>query len=192
MAAVTVCSDFWRPRKENLPLLPLFPLLVAMKWWSCFTLFYFFLVLSFKPAFSLSSFTLIKRIFSSSSLSAIGVVSSAYLSLLIFLLAILIPPCWWRLEIPWHCLRGHSHFLQCPLFAQPPFLPENVSRTQSPSKPLPAWGLIEQWSSSSIQLTFHTTEPGLYLSSLAIRNEKFSTRLSILLFIHSNQHGWTG
>ena len=35
------------------------------------------LTLSFKPAFSLSSFTLIKRFFSSSSLSAFGVVSSA-------------------------------------------------------------------------------------------------------------------
>ena len=48
-------------------------------------------MLSFKPAFSLSSFTFIKRLLSSSSLSAIRVVSSAYLSLLIFLLAILIP-----------------------------------------------------------------------------------------------------
>ena len=49
--------------------------------------------LSFKPGFSLSSFTLIKRLFSFSSLSAIRVMSSAYLTLLIFLLAILIPAC---------------------------------------------------------------------------------------------------
>ena len=48
---------------------------------------------SYKPAFSLSSFTFSKRLFSSSSLSAISVVSSAYLRLLIFLLAILIPVC---------------------------------------------------------------------------------------------------
>jgi len=48
-------------------------------------------MLSFKPAFSLSSFTFIKRPFGSSLLSAIRVVSSAYLRLLIFLLAILIP-----------------------------------------------------------------------------------------------------
>ena len=47
-----------------------------------------FWMLSFKPTFSLSSFTFIKRIFSSSSLSAIRVVSSEYLRLLIFLLAI--------------------------------------------------------------------------------------------------------
>ena len=50
-----------------------------------------FWMLSFKPALSLSSFTLINRLFSSSSLSAIRVVSSAYLRLLIFLPAIFIP-----------------------------------------------------------------------------------------------------
>ena len=52
-----------------------------------------FWMLSFKPTFSLSSFTFIKRLFSSSSLSAIRVVSSVYLKLLIFLQAILIPAC---------------------------------------------------------------------------------------------------
>ena len=52
-----------------------------------------FLKLSFKPTFSLSSFTFIKRLFSSSLLSAIRVVSSAYLRLLVFLQAILIPAC---------------------------------------------------------------------------------------------------
>ena len=53
----------------------------------------FFWMLSFKPTFWLSSFTFIKRLFSSSLLSAIRVVSSAYLRLLIFLPAILIPAC---------------------------------------------------------------------------------------------------
>ena len=48
-----------------------------------------FWMLSFNPGFSLSSFTFIKRFFSSSSLCAIRVVSSAYPRLLIFLLAIL-------------------------------------------------------------------------------------------------------
>ena len=42
-----------------------------------------FLTLSFKPVFSLSYFTFIKRLFGSSSLSAIRIVSSAYLKLLI-------------------------------------------------------------------------------------------------------------
>ena len=51
-----------------------------------------FWMLSFKPTFSLSSFTYIKRLFSSS-LSGVRVVSSAYLRLLIILLAILTPVC---------------------------------------------------------------------------------------------------
>ena len=50
-------------------------------------------MLSFKPTFSLYSFTFIKRRFSSSSHPAMRVVLSAYLRLLIFLLAILIPDC---------------------------------------------------------------------------------------------------
>ena len=50
-----------------------------------------FRMLSFKPAFSLSSFTFIKTLFSSSFLSAISMGSSAHLRLLIFLSAILIP-----------------------------------------------------------------------------------------------------
>ena len=52
-----------------------------------------FWMLSFKPAFLWSPFPLINRLFYSSSLSAIREVSSAYLRLLIFLPAILIPAC---------------------------------------------------------------------------------------------------
>ena len=48
-------------------------------------------MLSFKPTFSHSSFTFIKRLFSSSSLFVVRVVSYAYPRLLIFLLAVLIP-----------------------------------------------------------------------------------------------------
>ena len=47
-----------------------------------------FWMLRFKPAFSLSSFTFIKRLFSSSLLSAISVVSSAYLSFILPLIYI--------------------------------------------------------------------------------------------------------
>ena len=50
-------------------------------------------MLSFKPVFFTFLFHPIKRLFSSSSVSAIGEVSSAYLRLLIFLPAILIPAC---------------------------------------------------------------------------------------------------
>ena len=51
-----------------------------------------FWMLSFKPTFSLYSFIFIRRLYNSS-LSALRVVSSAYLRLLIFLPAILIPAC---------------------------------------------------------------------------------------------------
>ena len=50
-------------------------------------------ILNFKATFSVSSFTFIKRLFSSSSVSAIRVVSCTYLRLLIFLPAILILAC---------------------------------------------------------------------------------------------------
>ena len=52
-----------------------------------------FWMFSFKPSFWLSSFTFNKRLLISYSLSAIRVVSSAYLRLLIFFLAILILVC---------------------------------------------------------------------------------------------------
>ena len=61
-----------------------------MEWWDQMPYLSFWM-LSIKPTFSLSSF--IKRLFSSSSLSATRVVSSAYLRLLIFVSAILIPAC---------------------------------------------------------------------------------------------------
>ena len=82
---------FGSPR-EYLSLLPCFHLLFAMKWWNQMPWSWFFLMLSFKPAFPLS-FTFIKRLFTSSLLLAIRVASSVYLKLLIFLPAILITGC---------------------------------------------------------------------------------------------------
>ena len=52
-----------------------------------------FWMLSFRPTFSLSFFTFITKLFSSSPLFSIRVVSFVYLRLLIFLPAILIPAC---------------------------------------------------------------------------------------------------
>ena len=52
-----------------------------------------FWMLAFMPAFSLSSFTLIRRLFSFSSLSAIELVLFTYLRLLIILPEILMPAC---------------------------------------------------------------------------------------------------
>ena len=57
------------------------------------TMILVFWMLSFKPTFSLSSSTFSKRLFSSSLLYAISVVSYAYLRLLIFPPTILIPAC---------------------------------------------------------------------------------------------------
>ena len=64
-----------------------------------------FWMLGFKPVFSLSSFSFIKMFFSSSSLSAIRMVSSAYLRLLIFLPEILIPACASSRRRQWHPLQ---------------------------------------------------------------------------------------
>ena len=93
MAAVTICSDFGDQENKTCTVSIFSPIYLP---WSdrnwCHNLG-FFPMLSFKPVFSLLSFTFIKRLLSSSLLSAIGVVSSAYLRLLIFLLAILIPAC---------------------------------------------------------------------------------------------------
>ena len=92
MAAVTIFSDFGVPRKKIYHCFHSFPIYLP---WSdgtrCHDLH--FLKLSFKPTFSLSSCTFNQKLFSSSLLSAIRVVSSAYLRFLIFLPAILIPVC---------------------------------------------------------------------------------------------------
>ena len=90
MAAVTICSDFGAPQNKVCHCFYCFPIYLP---WSDGTRCHDRSFLNVKPTFSLSSFTFMKRLFSSSSLSAIRVVSSAYLRLLIFLLAILIPAC---------------------------------------------------------------------------------------------------
>ena len=64
--------------------------------------------LSFKPTFSFSSFTFIKRLFSSS-LSVIRVVSSTYLRLLIILPTVLIPA--WALSSPTFLLMCSAYKL---------------------------------------------------------------------------------
>ena len=88
MAIVTVHSDFGAAENKICHCLYFFPF--YLPWSDMEIMILVFWMVSFKPAFSLSSFTLIKRLFSSSSLYTIRVVSSAYLRLLIFLLAILI------------------------------------------------------------------------------------------------------
>ena len=91
MAAVTICSDFGAPPNKVWHCFHCLP--IYFPWGDgtrCHDLS--FRMLHFQPTFSLSSFTFIKRLFSSS-LSAIRVMPSAYLRLFIFLPAILIPAC---------------------------------------------------------------------------------------------------
>ena len=93
MAAVTICSDFGARQNKGCHSFHCFPIYFP---WSngigCHDL-HFLNGLSFKPTVSFFSFTFIKRLFNFSSLSAIRVVSSGYLRILIFLMAILIPAC---------------------------------------------------------------------------------------------------
>ena len=94
MAAVTVCSDFGVQEKKICYCFHFSPVYLPWSAMGPDAMIFIFWMLSFKPAFSLSSFTLIKRLFSSSLLSAVRVVSSAYMRLLILLPAILIPVCY--------------------------------------------------------------------------------------------------
>ena len=80
---------FWSPPKLSLTVSIVSPS-ICHEVMGLDSMILLFWMLNFKPAFSFSSF--IKRLFSSS-LSAIKVVSFAYLRLLIFLPAILIPAC---------------------------------------------------------------------------------------------------
>jgi len=90
MTTVPICNDFGAHENKVCHCFHCFPIICHERMRPDAMIFIYWM-LSFKPAFSLSSFTFVKRFFSSSSLSAIRVVSSAYLRLLIFLWAILIP-----------------------------------------------------------------------------------------------------
>ena len=84
-------QGFWSPRKKKSVTVSTGSPSICHEVMGPDAMIFIFWMLSFKPTFSLSTFTFIKRLFSYSSLSTIRVVSSAYLKLLIFLLAILIP-----------------------------------------------------------------------------------------------------
>ena len=91
MATLTDCSDSEVEENKVSHCFHCFSIYLP---WSdgtgCYDVFW---MLSFKPTFSLSSFTFIKKLLSFSSLSAIRMVSSVYLRLLIFFPAILISTC---------------------------------------------------------------------------------------------------
>ena len=80
------------PKNIKSVTVPIFSPSICHKEMGLDAMFFVFRMPSFKPGFSLSSFSF-KRLFSSSSLSAIRKLSSVYLRLLKFLLTILIPAC---------------------------------------------------------------------------------------------------
>ena len=90
--AVTICSDFGAQEIKSDTVSTVSPS-ICYEVMGPNAMIFVFWMLSFKPAFSFSSFTFIKRQFRLSSLSAIRVVSSGYLRLLMILLVILIPAC---------------------------------------------------------------------------------------------------
>ena len=93
MAAVTIRIDFRAQEEELCHYFPCFPFYLPWRNGAKCQDLSFLLIISFKPALSLSSFTLIKRIFRSISLSAVRVVPSTYLRLLVFLQPVLTPAC---------------------------------------------------------------------------------------------------
>ena len=92
MAAVNICTDFGTQENKVYNCFHCFPS-VFHEVMGSDAMIFIFCMLSFKPAVSLSSFSFIMKFFSFSLLPSIRVVSSVYLRLSIFLLAILIPTC---------------------------------------------------------------------------------------------------
>ena len=82
----------WESKEKIYPCFHCFPVYLSIchEMMGPDAMIFIFLMLSLKPAFPLSSISFTKRLFRSSLFSAITVVSSAYLRLLIFLPAILI------------------------------------------------------------------------------------------------------
>ena len=97
MASIIICSDFGA--QENKVTVCIVSPSICHEVMGPDAMILVFWTLSFKPSFSLSSFTFIKRLFSSSLLSAIEVVSSAYLRLLVFLweswFQLVLQPAWY-------------------------------------------------------------------------------------------------
>ena len=89
MAAVTISSDFRAPKRKSLTTFA-FSLSIHHEVTGPDAMILGFLIFSFKLAVSLSSFALIKRLFSCYSLSAIRMNSSTCLMLSMFLLHVLI------------------------------------------------------------------------------------------------------
>ena len=134
----TICSGFGAPKNKTCHCFHFPPLPFAMKWWDQ-TPWSSFIKCWLLNSFSLSSYT--KRLFSSSSLSVIRVLSFAYRSyisrLLVFLSAILIPACAssspaFRMMCSAYKLNKQGDNIQpCPMYSFPKF--ESISCSMSGS-----------------------------------------------------------
>ena len=102
MAAVTIWSNFGALKRKSLTVSIVSPS-ICHEVMGLDTMILAFWMLNFKPAFSFSSFTFIRRLFSSSSVSAMRVLH-AYLKLLIFLH---IWGYWYFSQQPWFQLVLH-------------------------------------------------------------------------------------
>ena len=147
---------------------------------------FFFWMLSFKPTFSLSSFTFIKRLFSSSSLSAIRVVSSVYLRLLIFLPGILVPP-WASSSLAFHMMYSAYKLNKWGDSIQPwctPFPVWNQSVVPCPVLTVSSWPAYRflkrqvRWS-------------GIPISWRIFRSLLWSTHSKVLVYVQLFTTPWT-
>ena len=87
------CAVILEPKKIKSVTLPIVSPSICLEVMGPDAMIFIFWMLIFKPTFLLSSSTFIKRLLSPSSLSAVRLLSSAYLTLLIFLPETLIPAC---------------------------------------------------------------------------------------------------
>ena len=170
MAVVTNCSDFGAPFKNTVCYcFCCYPSIchVVMGPDAMILVLWMF---HFKPTFSLSFLTFIRRLFSSS-FSAINMVSSAYLKLLIFLLAVLIPACAssspaFHMMYSAYELNNQGDNIQP---WRPPFPIWNQSVVPCPVltvAPWPAYRFLQRqvrWSGIPISFRiFHRTEKGQF------------------------------
>ena len=124
-----------------------------------------FWMLSLELAFSLSSCILIKRLFCFSSLFGIRVVLSAYLRLLVFLLATLIPACD-PSSLAFHMMYFTYKLNKLGLFLVP-------EKAMAPHSSIPAWKI--PW----------IEEPGRLQSMGSLRvGHDWATSLSLFTFMH--------
>ena len=156
MDAITICNDFGAQEEKKVVTVSIFFPSICHEVMGPDAMVLVFWMLSLKPAFSLSSFTFIKRLFSSSLLFSIIVVSSVYLRLLTLLYTILIPAFdsspW--LQVIW---TMHSFWFCCLQFCQSTlshlhwFLPMPYHQKKSGEMPR-FFFLKSQWLATGLQI----------------------------------------